>query len=291
MNNVKKSIEILKNTPEPFSVDGIIKSFEISSKKIIKNFAIYFDKEANKTPNLWYASSGFKYKDADLAKRTVDKNIVIYKDGYVSFPLFARGTCFGAIIINMAAKEESKGENVDLLIDYLSMILYSEKLSFIANRDKLTSLYNRGYILKLLNKKEEKKEIYSIIIIDLDRFKYYNDRYGHNIGDHILKIASKSMKISLSRLFVNTVLARYGGEEFIIAANVQDRKTLYDVMETVRNEIAQNDFSTDEYSLKATASLGGAIKDSYMTLESLIDKADKALYKAKEEGRNKSVIL
>ena len=61
-------------------------------------------------------------------------------------------------------------------------------------------------------------------------------------------------------------------------------------MEFIRNKINETDFSTEEYSLKATASLGGAIKEKNITLDNFIDKADKSLYKAKQSGRNKSVI-
>ena len=158
----------------------------------------------------------------------------------------------------------------------------------MANRDKLTNLYNRGYLLKYLENKKD--DTYSIIIIDLDKFKHYNDSYGHNVGDHILKIASKVMKETLKKIKYNSLLARYGGEEFIIVIDTNTKKELFNVMETIRKTIYETDFSTDEYSLKATASFGGAIKADDDAINSLIEKADKALYEAKETGRNKSII-
>lgn len=178
-----------------------------------------------------------------------------------------------------------------MIVDYLSILLYSEKLSFLANKDKLTGLYNRGYILSALEKWEESHINYSIILIDLDKFKHYNDRYGHIIGDHILKLASKEMKNVMSGINIKNVLARYGGEEFLIAIDTTQKDELKSVMEHVRISILEKDFSTKEYSLKITASLGGAIKTGlHDSLDSFIDSADIALYEAKDKGRNRSVI-
>ena len=273
MNDIIKIINTLNKIPEPFSVDGIIKTFEASSKKIIKSFAVYFYKEGSKEASLWYISE--------------NKSVIDKKDNNKKYTLFARGNKFGFIIIN----SDKDDEIISILINYLSIILYSEKLSFLANRDKLTCLYNRGYILKYLYEKENLDETYSIVIIDLDKFKHYNDTYGHNIGDHILKNACKAMKEALKKISFKSVLARYGGEEFIIYFDIDNKKDLYDSMEIIRNQLSETDFSTDQYSLKATASLGGAVKEYNMNLSEFINKADKSLYNAKETGRNKSVIL
>ena len=129
------------------------------------------------------------------------------------------------------------------------------------------------------------------MIVDLDKFKHYNDTYGHNIGDHVLKLVSKVMKDSLKKLIHKSVLARYGGEEFIIVFDIDNKKELLNAMEEIRTSIIETDLSTEEYSLKATASLGGAIKEENTSLRTFINKADQSLYNAKETGRNKSVIL
>ena len=273
MNDVIKVINILNDIPEPFSVDGIIKTFESSSKDFIKSFAVYFYKEEIGEARLWYTSK--------------NKLVINDKTNNKEYTLFARGNKFGYIIINTDKNEDK----IQILINYLSIILYSEKLSFLANRDKLTGLYNRGYIIKYLQEKEITNEIYSIVIVDLDKFKHYNDTYGHNIGDHVLKLVSKVMKDSLKKLIHKSVLARYGGEEFIIVFDIDNKKTLIEAMEEIRKSIIETDLSTEEYSLKATASLGGAIKEENTSLRTFINKADQSLYNAKETGRNKSVIL
>ena len=273
MNDVIKVINILNDIPEPFSVDGIIKTFESSSKDFIKSFAVYFYKEEIGEARLWYTSK--------------NKLVINDKTNNKEYTLFARGNKFGYIIINTDKNEDK----IQILINYLSIILYSEKLSFLANRDKLTGLYNRGYIIKYLQEKEITNEIYSIVIVDLDKFKHYNDTYGHNIGDHVLKLVSKVMKDSLKKLIHKSVLARYGGEEFIIVFDIDNKKDLLSAMEEIRTSIIETDLSTEEYSLKATASLGGAIKEENTTLRTFINKADQSLYNAKETGRNKSVIL
>ena len=273
MNDIIKVINILNNIPEPFSVDGIIKTFESSSKDFIKSFALYFYKENTEESRLWYVSK--------------NKLVINDKSNNKEYKLFARGNKFGYIILNT---DKNKNE-IEILISYLSIILYSEKLSFLANRDKLTGLYNRGYIIKYLQEKEITNEIYSIVIVDLDKFKHYNDTYGHNIGDHVLKLVSKVMKDSLKKLIHKSVLARYGGEEFIIVFDIDNKKDLLSAMEEIRTSIIETDLSTEEYSLKATASLGGAIKEENTSLRTFINKADQSLYNAKETGRNKSVIL
>ena len=273
MNDIIKVINILNDIPEPFSVDGIIKTFEESSKDFIKSFAIYFYKDDSKESRLWYISK--------------NKLVINDKTNNKEYILFARGNKFGYIVINT----NKNNDEIEILINYLSIILYSEKLSFLANRDKLTGLYNRGYIIKYLQEKETSNEIYSIVIVDLDKFKHYNDTYGHNIGDHVLKLVSKVMKDSLKKLIHKSVLARYGGEEFIIVFDIDNKKDLLSAMEEIRTSIIETDLSTEEYSLKATASLGGAIKEENTSLRTFINKADQSLYNAKETGRNKSVIL
>lgn len=269
IKEIKKIVKSLNEIPEPFSVDGIIKTFENNSKKIIKNFEIYFYKENGETV-LWYVSDG----KHDL------------KNGF-KCQLIARNYNFGFIVI----ESEIEKEYLSILINHLSLILYSEKLSFLANRDKLTGIYNRGYAFRYLLNKEKLNEIYSIVIIDLDKFKHYNDSYGHNIGDYILKTTVKIIKDSLKKIPYKSIFARYGGEEFIIVFDINDKKELFDSMEFIRNKINETDFSTEEYSLKATASLGGAVKEENISLDNFIDKADKSLYKAKQTGRNKSVII
>ncbi|WP_295154581.1 GGDEF domain-containing protein [uncultured Brachyspira sp.] len=273
MNDIIKIINMLNKIPEPFSVDGIIKTFEANSKDFIKSFAVYFYKYDTKEARLWYVSK--------------NKLVINKKENNKECSLYARGSKFGYIILNTNKNEDE----ISILINYLSILLYSEKLSFLANRDKLTGLYNRGYIIKYLEEKEISNEIYSIVIIDLDKFKHYNDTYGHNIGDYVLKLVSKVMKEKLKKLKYKSVLARYGGEEFIIVFDISNKNDLFNTMEMIRNSILETDFSTEEYSLKATASLGGAVKEKNIELKTFINNADQALYNAKKTGRNKSVIL
>ena len=140
MNEIKeinKIIKSLNEIPEPFSVDGIIKIFENNSKKIIKNFAIYFYKENGETI-LW----------------NISNNKFDLKNGF-KFQLIARNHNFGFIVI----ESEIQKEYLYILVNHLSLILYSEKLSFLANRDRLTGIYNRGYVFRYLLNKEKSKEI------------------------------------------------------------------------------------------------------------------------------------
>ena len=253
MNDIIKVINILNNIPEPFSVDGIIKTFESSSKDFIKSFALYFYKENTEESRLWYVSK--------------NKLVINDKSNNKEYKLFARGNKFGYIILNT---DKNKNE-IEILISYLSIILYSEKLSFLANRDKLTGLYNRGYILKYLQEKEITNEIYSIVIVDLDKFKHYNDTYGHNIGDHVLKLVSKVMKESLKKIKYKSVLARYGGEEFIIAFDIDNKKTLIEAEYlSQRNKGYRANFKTDKERLDEAMRLVNKYAKARMVVTSRI---------------------
>ena len=154
--------------------------------------------------------------------------------------------------------------------------VYCEIYSYKTPLEKIKEITNKDfkfYEVDLLNK-EKSKEIYSIAIIDLDKFKHYNDSYGHNVGDYILKTAVQVIKDSLKKISYKSIFARYGGEEFIIVFDINNKKELFNSMEFIRNKINETDFSTEEYSLKATASLGGAIKEKNISAKVSVQKDD-----------------
>lgn len=289
--SIANVIDNLKIIPEPFSVDGIINTFSssIENEKLIKSFAIYFSK--NDVASLWYKSNKYKTEYANIldVENVINNKLVIKIDNIQIYPLIARDICFGALVIE-ASKHIFKSKRFSFLIDYFSLILYTEKLSFQANKDKLTSLYNRGYILMLLNKYQKEDKDYSIIIMDLDKFKHYNDKYGHNTGDHILKLACVKMKECLKEQPVNTTLARYGGEEFIVLVDTHSKHLLINIMESLRKVIEATDFSTENFALKATMSLGGSLSIKGKDVNDIIELADKALYTSKNSGRNRASI-
>ncbi|MFK5984384.1 MAG: GGDEF domain-containing protein [Pseudomonadota bacterium] len=169
------------------------------------------------------------------------------------------------------------------------------ELQRLASTDPMTKLYNRrhfanvsGHILGLA--KREHSDL-SIIMLDIDYFKQFNDNYGHKVGDEVI-ISLASTLQAFSR--ESDVLCRFGGEEFIVLLPETDLDGAIVIAEKMRifieNSVVEiNSNDTDSQQLKVTVSIGVAIIDIKQdsSIEASIQRADKALYRAKKTGRNK----
>jgi diguanylate cyclase (GGDEF)-like protein len=164
--------------------------------------------------------------------------------------------------------------------------ILSKKLGQLAYTDSLTKIYNRLHFAHFLDAEIDKVKRYggrfSIIFFDLDHFKHINDRYGHLAGDGVLEevteIVSKANRSA-------DIFARYGGEEFIILTPETGIEGAMTHAERLRKDIDKHSFMTVGH---ITSSFGVAEFDPEKDdLESLLDRADKALYIAKEDGRNR----
>ena len=168
----------------------------------------------------------------------------------------------------------------------------NKKLLEISSVDFLTNIPNRRYFFEVGNKsfhlaKREKHPL-SIIYIDIDHFKSINDNYGHNIGDEILKLVSSKMNKLIRK---SDILARTGGEEFTILLNNTDKENAFILAEKLRTTIENSCYRDKEFEIQVTISLGiSELQNDDEELDSIISRADKALYKAKNESRNKTVI-
>ena len=160
-------------------------------------------------------------------------------------------------------------------------------------KDELTKLYNKRYIRERLPvdiiKSKLQNTPLSIILIDIDRFKYINDNYGHSTGDYVLEkigeIIKKSLKNNLDWA------ARYGGDEFIICLDNLDEKGSFIEGEKLRELINNETFIYNGQEIRVTISVGGAtLLNKDLSLEEFFDIADKNLYISKKEGRNKTTI-
>ena len=155
--------------------------------------------------------------------------------------------------------------------------------------DNLTGIYTKQYFVDILRKEIRNfQKFMSIIMVDIDYFKIYNDKNGHLAGDYLLKeIASLFEKNLRNR----DIVARYGGEEFIILLPETDNSSALQICERLRNSVENYDFKFKENQpeRKLTISLG-LITTLSKDLESneLINEADKNLYKSKKFGRNKT---
>jgi diguanylate cyclase (GGDEF)-like protein len=157
-------------------------------------------------------------------------------------------------------------------------------------RDSLTGLFNRVYMQDTLERhcsihdRDETSPL-AAVMIDLDHFKEVNDRYGHGAGDEVLRQIAQLLRDNVRE---SDVPVRYGGEEFILFLVGASAFGAAEHGERIRASVEQHDFQVaDGLKLPITASLGVALRERYESLDSLIRRADLALYRAKEGGRNR----
>lgn len=159
-----------------------------------------------------------------------------------------------------------------------------------ANSDALTGVNNRRWLEELLIRMRgrplEELAPLSVIMLDVDHFKRFNDTYGHRAGDEVLKMVGRSMQSSLRP---NDMVARYGGEEFVILLPKTCLQDCMQVAERLRLRVGRTPVESDGKAVPGvTVSMGIAQWHKGLTLEELIGKADEALYQAKETGRNRT---
>lgn len=157
-----------------------------------------------------------------------------------------------------------------------------------ANKDYLTELYNRRYLFDFGNKlyedcKNNNKE-FAIAILDIDNFKVINDTYGHDIGDIALKEVPKILNKNITS---NALISRLGGEEFCICFYNRSKKEIADLLEYIRVDFEKNSIKIFDIELKYTISIGYSF-DFGKNIDEMINSADKYLYLAKKEGRNRA---
>lgn len=162
----------------------------------------------------------------------------------------------------------------------------------LALTDSLTGLYNRrymeGHLSTLFDEAVQRGKPLSVLLTDIDFFKPVNDTYGHDAGDHVLKEFAARLKNNIRGI---DLACRFGGEEFVVVMPDTDMTKAYLVGERLRQCIASTGFTLPQgQELEVTASLGvAALEGVDDTPESLIKRADQALYAAKRDGRNRVV--
>jgi diguanylate cyclase (GGDEF)-like protein len=166
-----------------------------------------------------------------------------------------------------------------------------QRLEELATTDGLTGCYNKRYFTEQLKAKLGAAERFgrklSLVITDIDHFKIVNDTYGHATGDVVIK----EVGAILNRLKRETaVVARFGGEEFCVRCEETDTAGAVQLAERVRHELGRTTFETELGKLTVTCSLGVAtFPHQAQGSQDLFEAADRALYKAKQSGRDRVV--
>lgn len=168
----------------------------------------------------------------------------------------------------------------------------SENLRVQAITDGLTGLYNHRYFYEVLHKElnraKRHKRNFSVILLDLDYFKKFNDTFGHLAGDQALK---KVAKLIVKQIRTTDYAFRYGGEEMALILPETSKKSALILGEKIRLAIQKQEFIEAQEAINLTVSLGIASFPSDATsIDKLVQAADAALYQAKEKGRNCSVL-
>lgn len=157
--------------------------------------------------------------------------------------------------------------------------------------DHLTGLLTRRAfseeVKKIENTYVRNNLQYAVVFFDLDHFKSLNDTHGHECGDVVLSTFGKILNKSVRE---NDIVGRYGGEEFVAIINFNLNRELLQFLKRIKTIVTENSFLYKDKKLKVTFSAGVAIRSSYDSYEEALDKADKLLYQAKENGRNKIIL-
>jgi len=166
-----------------------------------------------------------------------------------------------------------------------------EELEKIALLDPLTRLGNRRYgdlsLSVKLNELERYDWPFGVLFMDIDYFKKVNDRYGHDVGDRILRIVATTI---INGTRSSDVVSRWGGEEFMVLIPRVDTKQLKDIAEKIRLLVEKSSISIEGKNIEVTLSIGATLARKGDTIETLIKRADELMYKSKSEGRNRLTI-
>lgn len=167
--------------------------------------------------------------------------------------------------------------------------LYGEA-KVLAEKDGLTGLNNRRHFFELAenewNKTRESNTAISVLMIDIDYFKKFNDTYGHDIGDEILKIVAKSIFNAVRGV---DIVGRYGGEEFAVILPDTNGKGAKHTAERIRKSVQRDKLQKEKHGvITCTVSIGFAANTGQEEdIKDLLKIADNMLYRAKQEGRNR----
>ena len=176
---------------------------------------------------------------------------------------------------------------VFLLANQIGIALRNAELYEKATVDSLTQVSSRAFFLQRMHKIIARKSSpdISVLMVDLDHFKKVNDTFTHQAGDYLLVILGKLLREAVQ---AGEIVGRYGGEEFILLIQANYVKALERATE-VKEKVATHTFLYKEQQINVTISIGVATLNSSDTMKLLIERADRALYLAKDWGRNQVV--
>ena len=232
-----------------------------------------------------------KVKDCIFIKYPANLDALV---GYVVFPLEIDGKPVGylaALGIPEDQKEKFHILAQQFMLGIKRVFLYKQ-IQELAITDSLTGTFSRRYYLERFNEELERSKRlnfqFAFLMVDIDHFKECNDKYGHLVGDAILKEVAKVIKDNIR--LIDSV-GRYGGEEFLIILTETDLNGARFAAERIRQAMETKRIRVYDEELRVTISIGIAVfPDDADDLTHLVEKADRALYRAKQTGRNRVCV-
>lgn len=202
-------------------------------------------------------------------------------------------------VVNKQNKAQTctNGEPCRLNQDFITLKQEVEKLSELISTDTLTGLHNYRYFTEVISQELERSQrtgqATTLIMLDADHFKNVNDQWGHETGNKALQLIAHCIKDNIRKL---DIPCRYGGEEFAVILPSTDIATSITVAERIRQAVEASTIKTENHNIKLTVSLGVSSYIGNRTAENnnsdnwhkLVERADKELYRAKEQGRNQT---
>lgn len=193
-----------------------------------------------------------------------------------------------ALVARLSSLESQVSELKKQACDYQQRLLsQNEKLMI----DSLTQIYNRAALDERLSidfeRWKQTQRPLAIVLLDIDHFKHINDRYGHLAGDKALRLIARTLRESMRE---SDFVARFGGEEFVILMLNVDPKLLHRPLQQLLKKIESIPFRFKKERVTITASVGATLLQAGDTTTSALERADQALYRAKNAGRNQLVI-
>jgi diguanylate cyclase (GGDEF)-like protein len=234
--------------------------------------------------------------DSRESEKTMRRRAETNCGSIIVVPLAYRDRTIGTMTaINRPDQRDFNQEDVEMMQAMASQAAIAienaqlfDEMQRQAVTDPLTALYNRRGLFELGQREIERAHRFerslSAMMLDIDHFKYTNDRFGHYVGDQVLQALAERCRIVMRKV---DLLARYGGEEFAMLLPETDLEAAEQVAERLREAIADQPIKTGRGLLDITVSIGVApYTDETVDLVALLDSADGAMYAAKRAGRN-----
>lgn len=238
-------------------------------------------------PILWMLARRGQALDHALAVAGVLYVAVLLSYGWRASRLLSAR--ISARLENAHLNQALQQSNQELQRNNEELHLALQRINELATHDDLTGCYNRRFLFNLLQQEQQKSLRYhhpvSLILLDLDHFKQVNDQHGHLVGDEVLRALIQRCTPQVRQ---TDTIARYGGEEFVIVMPMTEESTAMMLAERIRAHVASQPI-LDTPALRVTLSAGVASFQPGESCEQWLDRADKALYAAKAQGRNQVV--